>query len=43
MCMKDKRNSSDFVLLADMHTDGVHFNPDLMDDRRDEKPEDAEN
>ncbi len=40
--MKDKRNNPDFVLLADMHTDGVHFNPDLMDARRDEKPEDDE-
>lgn len=43
MYMKDKRNSSDFVLLADMHTDGVHFNPDLMDAWKDEKPENAEN
>lgn len=41
--MKDKENSSDFVLLADMHTDGVHFDPDLMVHRREEIPEDAEN
>lgn len=41
--MKDKENSSDFVLLADMHTDGVHFDPDLMGDRKVEITEDAEN
>ncbi len=41
--MKDKGNNPDFVLLADMHTDGVHFNPDQIDARKDEKPENAEN
>ena len=41
--MKDKRINADFVLLADMHTDGVHFPPDLMDDRKDENPEEAGN